>query len=541
MEEMEYQQIIEQWKEENKELIKSGKCKKVFLDNLPIWEDTENKGSIKWDKTLGYLVYFLYGNIEGYIKIIDYIMLGQKITIEYNEESILIATGNFHYCKIGKLLKKKTSEFKIEIGTTFKDDKRDITITDRTKIQDKKGQWYKYYKYTCNQCGFDGGEHYSTKDKKYKDEYWVSESQLVGDRRVGCACCTNQSKIVVKGINDIATKHPYLVKYFVNIEDVYTHTFCSNTFIIAKCPDCGLKKKMKINNLYNKKFSCSKCGDKTPYPEKIMFSVLEQLKIEFQTQLSKSLFKWCGNYKYDFYFELNNEHYICEINGEQHYKENRRKDARTLEEEQENDRLKKELALKNGIKEENYIIIDCRYSDLEWIKNNDNGIFKSSIHELFDLNKIDWNKCEEFALSNRVKEACNYWNNGIGSTQNIANIMKLARNTVTTYLKKGSALNWCNYDVKEVKRKSSINSAMKSRKPVIVFKNGIIIKRFESIIELQRESQKIFGTMLNYNMVSEVCRGLRKQYKGYTFKYAKNLTPEELAKIQQQQTLTQAI
>lgn len=529
MEEMEYQQIIEQWKLEHKELIKGGKCKKVFLDNLPIWEDTENKGSIKWEQTLGYFVYFIYGNIDGYIKITDYTMLGQKIMIEYNKESMLIATGNFHYCKIGKLLKKKTSDFKIEIGTRFQDKKRDLIITDKTKIQDKKGQWYKYYKCKCNKCGFDGGKHYSTKDKEFKDEYWIVESQLIGDREIGCSCCCINPKIVVKGINDVATMHPHLIKYFVNIEDAYTHTYSSNVPVLMKCPDCGFEKEIKINNLYCKGFSCPKCGDKTPYPEKIMFSVFSQLKIDFQTQLSKSTLNWCKDYKYDFY--LNNYNILTETHGEQHYEENRRIEARTLEEEIRNDRLKKELALTNGIKKENYIVIDCRYSNLNWIKEH---ILESNLAKIFDLNKIDWLEAEEFALSNRVKEACNYWSNGIASSQEIANIMKLARNTVTTYLKKGSMLNWCSYDVEEVKKKNGVISSMKSRKPVVILKNNSIIKKFESFIELERMSQKIFGTKLNYNMVSQVCTGKKSQYKGYTFKYVSDLTDEELLRLEQQ-------
>src|SRR5574344_202584 len=45
----------------------------------------------------------------------------------------------------------------------------------------------------------------------------------------------------------------------------------------------------------------------------------------------------------------------------------------------------------------------CRKSELEYIKNN---IFESKLNEIFDLSKIKWDECEEFALSNRVKEAC---------------------------------------------------------------------------------------------------------------------------------------
>ena len=50
------------------------------------------------------------------------------------------------------------------------------------------------------------------------------------------------------------------------------------------------------------------------------------------------------NYKYDFYFEHNNESYIIETHGSQHYVEGKFsviKGGRSLEGEQENDELKR--------------------------------------------------------------------------------------------------------------------------------------------------------------------------------------------------------
>ena len=48
------------------------------------------------------------------------------------------------------------------------------------------------------------------------------------------------------------------------------------------------------------------------------------------------------------------------------------------------DLYKQNLALINGI--ENYIIIDCSKSDLDYIKPN---ILKSKLNEMFDLNNIN--------------------------------------------------------------------------------------------------------------------------------------------------------
>ena len=166
-------------------------------------------------------------------------------------------------------------------------------------------------------------------------------------------------------------------------------------------------------------------------------------------------FKWCGKYKYDFYFEYDNEQYIVETHGGQHYRDNtkfRRNYSKIGI--KENDKLKKELALENEIKEENYIVIDCRYSELDWIKNNKNGILNSRLAELFDLSKIDWFKVDKFACSNLIKNLCEYWMNN----QNIT-IVETGKKfghadaTIRRWLKYGNKFGWCTYIPKKLNKK----------------------------------------------------------------------------------------
>jgi transposase len=205
---------------------------------------------------------------------------------------------------------------------------------------------------------------------------------------------------------------------------------------------------------------------------------------------------------------------LIEMHGEQHYTGRFSQcmpSARTLEEEQENDRFKKQQALENGIKEENYIVIDCRKSELEWIKNN---ILKSRLNELLDLSKIDWIKCAEIANKSLVKEVCEIWNN----TDNI-NILDIAERfgiskyTVVDYLKKGNVLwDWCNYNPKEKTNKTS-------GKTVKIFKDGIELGEYPSIAELSRCSEGKFGIKLDSRRISDVCNNKLKQHKGFTFKY----------------------
>lgn len=311
--------------------------------------------------------------------------------------------------------------------------------------------------------------------------------------------------------NCISTTDSWMIKYFKNKEDVYIHTSQSNQKVSVVCPNCGKEKEMIISSIYKHKSICCTCSDGTSYPEKFTMELLNQLNVKYVTQLSKTLFSWCDKYKYDFY--LHDYNCIIETHGGQHYKQSTR--GRSLQEEQENDKLKKELALNNGIS--NYVELDCRYSKLEYIKNS---ILNSELNNLFNLNNIDWVQCEEFALSNKVKQVCDYWrehneiNNEDLTTTDISRIFNLSVTTIQRYLNKGVKLGWCNYDnTKGIQKKN------KGGKPVEIFKNSKSLGVFESCSELERQSEKLFGIKLNNRKIASVCRGERPHHKGYTFKY----------------------
>ena len=63
----EYEKYIEQWKDEHKEEVDSCKCKKVFLECLP----RKNTINIDWMNSVGYKVFFIYGDVEGIVEIIN--------------------------------------------------------------------------------------------------------------------------------------------------------------------------------------------------------------------------------------------------------------------------------------------------------------------------------------------------------------------------------------------------------------------------------------------------------------------------------------
>lgn len=483
--------------------------KKVFLDDLP--RKGKNKGCYDWQKSIGRKIKGVYENIEFEVEIVSvernkYTLL----TLKYNNKLFKINSDNFKSCRLGNVLKIRTPDFKIEIGTRIKDEKRDITIIDKEYRRDDKNRRYKWYKYHCYQCGYEG---------------WVVENALLG-QSVGCSVCTGHT--VVEGINDIPTTAPFMIKYFQGgYDEAKLYTCCSHSKIHPVCPDCGRikKKSMNISKIYTRKTCNCSCSDKQPYPQKLMFSVLEQLNISFDTEKK---FDWCKyiDFKsnklkqgyYDFYFQLNDKKYIIETDGNFHTTNNSM-NGQTKEESKYIDDEKDRLALEHGIE---VIRVDCDISDLEYIKKN--AIIKLKI--LFNLNEINWLKAEDFALSNRVKEACEYWHNGINSTKEIAKVMKLHQATASRYLKKGSSLLWCDYNSKNEMRKNGARNGRASGNSIICITNNQV---FSSGYDCSRKSLNLYGIQLSHQMLYYACKN-KSSYKGFIFKYIVDLTPEEYIK-----------
>jgi hypothetical protein len=147
-------------------------------------------------------------------------------------------------------------------------------------------------------------------------------------------------------------------------------------------------------------------------------------------------------------------------------------------------------------------------------------------------------KAEEFACSNLVKIASKYKRNNPDLTSiEIAKLMKMSKSPIQKYLKKGNDLKWCTYNADKEHDKSLFKKGQKSMnsKSVVILQNNIILYNyiFESCVDLERKSEKLFGVKLGNSAISSVCRGIKPQYKGFTFKYTSDLTLEELSKLKQ--------
>lgn len=382
--------------------------RKIFKEDLP------HRGTfIDWRKCEGLLVRFIYDDIEGYIKILKY--EGKYLTIKYNNNELEILSSHFSDGNFGKVITKR--EYLYKEGEIISTNTGKIKILDKIHIKSEKG-----YKYECLIDGYIGE---------------IRERHL--EEKVGCSCCSGRS--IVEGINDIPTTAPFMVRYFQDgIEEAKLYTKRSMKSIYPICPDCGRirSEKVIIDNIYrNHSIGCS-CNDGKSYCEKFMFNILEQLNIDFEMEYSPD---WIKPRRYDFYIPSIN--LIIEMDGGLgHGKVKHSKTNVSIEESKAIDDYKDEQAKLHDIE---VVRIDCDYYSIEnrfeFIKQN--ILNNDKIINYIDMNNIDFEKCNEFSLSSRIKEVCEYKNDNPNLTNiTIGEIMKLHKSTIQKYLKIGSKIGW---------------------------------------------------------------------------------------------------
>lgn len=334
----------------------------------------------------------------------------------------------------------------------------------------------------------------------------IFETNIV--RGSGCNVCCRPSKKVLKGYNDIATTHKWMVELLENEDDAYKYMAKSHNSINFKCPDCGNIYLCIISNVSNRgKASCPSCGKGKSYPNKFMFNVLQQLAIDFKAEYSP---KWCRylfkeKYRqghYDFYIPSMN--IIIEMDGGLgHGNDNTLSDLNCLESKYI-DNEKDLLANKHG---KQIIRIDCNYYNMEvrfnHIKQN---ILNSKLNEIFDLFDIDWNKCDEYSNKSVIGEISELWNMH-KDINVISNILKIHKNTVRQHLVKCNELGIIDYSVRP----------MDEYVPILLVETGEI---FYNANRCAKELSERIGMVFYANCIKGVCDGIYKFHRDYHFSYA---------------------
>lgn len=353
-----------------------------------------------------------------------------------------------------------------------------------------------------NQISFGTAQEFLWKCKKCSSEYQMKVCTRTNKLNLcGCPYCSGK-RINIK--NCLWSTHPDIAFLLKDENKGYIISSGSNAKEIFVCSECGFEQRKTVDSVTRQGFSCTKCSDGVSYPEKFMAEVFNQAGVGFERE---KVFDWSKNtdtfWKYDFYIPSLN--CIVETHGEQHFRNSTR--GRSLEEEQENDRIKEKIARKNGIS--NYIIIDCSSSELLFIKNNIN---KSVLPKLLMLEQIDWQKCDAFAVSSMIKRTCDLWNGGIRSTIKISEMLNIHYGTVSRYLKRGVNLGLCNYDPIKARGENKNHNKIK-KKVVKLSLDGIFISEYNSITEATKELKG------HTTLISGVCKGKRISAYGYKWMY----------------------
>lgn len=458
------------------------KNKLINLDDLPKkGGDHKYSGKIDWIRSVGSKIKFIYEDIEDEIEVVDY--KDDYVTVQYKEKIKKFKTINFTECKIGVLIGKIKISHLFTVGEIITDIKYgELNILEQIRMGKSKTRGYRYKCLICN-------NHDSIREDHLKNKH-------------GCNVCSG--KKVLKGINDMWTTHPETAELLWNSEDGFSHSIGSGKRVDWRCIECHLEIKSKvIVDVVKYGLSCPRCGDGISYPNKFTLCFLQQLGVEFDYEKS---FKFSNGKRYDFY--VSSLSIIIEINGLQHYSGNFSAcGGRTLEEEEMNDKNKKDLALENEVK--HYIVIDCRHSELEWIKKS---IQESDLNTLFDLSKINWMECHKFACSSVIKIVCDLWRNGMNRTKLISDELKINRTSITKYLKRGAKIGWCDYDA-EIAMKNKA-----SKEVVRISTDNVYMDEFESGRDASRK------VSVNYKNILEVCdrTHLRETAGGFKWIFKKD-------------------
>jgi len=394
------------------------------------WLDMSNltyKGTlIDWKNSIGASIPFQYKHIQGEVIVKEHLNRRQIVVdIAGIVKDVTIGIHVLYRGAFGYLLGFKNINFKYAIGEVVHEN---ILIISSFKQKRPNGKQDKMYQ--CK-CLIDN------------HEWVISEANLKNNR--GCPVC--HGNVIVKGINDIATTMPDIAVLFTNENDRYIYSKGMRKKVSVTCPKCGKIQSKVIADICRHGFSCEYCNDGVSYPEKVMHLLLREILKESEIKYQHT-FDWSKNIKtsfapngkdmrYDFY--LPNYSCIIETHGIQHYEETNMSYMGELKHIQENDLVKKDIALKNGIA--HYIEIDCRFSNIEYIKKS---IMESVLPVILDFTEsnIDWLDINKTALSSSIlMDVVNYWNNGLYNCTTIGRIIKLHQTTISAYLRKANSLN----------------------------------------------------------------------------------------------------
>lgn len=316
-------------------------------------------------------------------------------------------------------------------------------------------------------------------------------------RRKRCTICQGNDLVVEYGVNSLWDTNPEVASMLENKDSGKIYSYKSTKKLNFICPNCNsLVKNKQIRYVVKHGLPCQKCSDGISYPMKFITCMFNQLGTQYDTEVTFDNWIFPFNdrdYKprYDIVFDK----YIVEVDGIIH-KRGHSKSKLPIKDIKYIDNNKDKLAYEHGYK---IIRIDCYESDMDYIRIN---VLRSELNNIFDLSNINWLECHKYAISSRVKEVCDCWNQlDNPSVVKVFTDLKMPRITVQRWLKQGASIGMCNYNAYEESIKNSNNSEIKSKRKVICLNTHMI---YDSI--------KIAGRINNISdsSIIGVCTGKNK-------------------------------
>lgn len=444
------------------------------------------QGKISWNDCVGITVEFFYNNKRHEIKILERI---NKDYFKIMLDDIVIEKA--HTAKITGLMFEKLlyeADYFYNVGDIINGK---LEIIEQCKMQ-KKTSMTKGYLCRCLIDGY---------------EFTTTECELRNGH--GCPVCVNH--IIVKGINDIGTTDKELVSLFANENDAYCHSRSSSEKVFVKCPYCGTVKKMLISELTRCGYvTCDICSDGISYPNKFAHELFRQLSTQYIKYQSEYSPDWAGKLRYDNYIVLlNGKKIIVEMDGAFHY-DSKNNDLI------QNDLYKNNLAKEHGIK---MIRVNCNYLKVGQRYNTVKTNISEALKDIFDLSNVDWDKCNDVGVSNKLIEVLNYYkNNPRLGLQEIAMDCNISMPTLYEYLYTGEELGLCVYTRNDQNR-------IKNSKPIAMYDCQM---NLIGVYKSGKQISEMFPELdLKHRQIRN-CAQNNKIYKNYIFRFA---TYEEYQRI----------
>lgn len=344
-------------------------------------------------------------------------------------------------------------------------------------------------------------------------------SARIGDifRGRGCPYCAG--KKVIDGETSLLDTRPDIAELLKNKEDARKYSAGSGKKVWFVCPDCGTECFKTICDVCTYGFSCKKCADGISWPNKFMFNILSQLKVDFEREITKTMpgFEWVGNYRYDFCIRLKDRFVLVEMDGQFHFCDR----FRSYEETHRIDELKNQMAIDNGIE---LIRIDCNYvkdNRFEYIKNN---ILTSKLSIILDLSDIDWIKCDREAQKKLVVEVAKLYNNGL-SMQEIKSRLNFNIKTIRKWLKQATNVGLCDYSAKEMRIRGGKTITVHN----IAINQYTIDGKYVNNFISMAEAEKVTG--ISKSNICVACDKPNRSAGGYRWYIASNPDQPDKTKI----------